>query len=119
MSMMLFWNPFSLGGDLGENPEVHLVLGAYQNENLGEDYFVEFEFDFLFPMRELMKQTVHKKAEDVSVKNRRRNCKINDFSMNKLQSIITAEIPEELEEKLYNGNEMMLIGTDSKGNRIA
>lgn len=53
MSMMLFWNRFSLDGDLGENPEVHLVLGAYQNENLGEDYFAEFEFDFLFPMRSL------------------------------------------------------------------
>ena len=38
--------------------------------------------------------------------------------MNKLQSIIKAEIPEELEEKLYNGNEMMLMGTDSKGNQV-
>ena len=44
--------------------------------------------------------------------------KLTDFSMNKLQSIIKAEIPEELEEKLYNGNEMMLMGTDSKGNQV-
>ena len=109
---------FSLDGDLGENPEVHLVLGAYQNENLGEDYFAEFEFDFSIPHEELMKQTVHKKLEDVSVKTEEGTVKLTDFSMNKLQSIIKAEIPEELEEKLYNGNEMMLMGTDSKGNQI-
>lgn len=109
---------FSLDGDLGENPEVHLVLGAYQNENLGEDYFAEFEFDFSIPHAELMKQTVHKKLEDVSVKTEEGTVKLTDFSMNKLQSIITAEIPEELEEKLYNGNEMMLMGTDSKGNQV-
>ena len=87
---------FSLDGDLGENPEVHLVLGAYQNENLGEDYFAEFEFDFSIPHAELMKQTVHKKLEDVSVKTEEGTVKLTDFSMNKLQSIITAEIPEEL-----------------------
>lgn len=109
---------FSLDGDLGENPEVHLVLGAYQNENLGEDYFAEFEFDFSIPHEELMKQTVHKKLEDVSVKTEEGTVKLTDFSMNKLQSIIKAEIPEELEEKLYNGNEMMLMGTDSKGNQV-
>ena len=109
---------FSLDEDLGENPEVHLVLGAYQNENLGEDYFAEFEFDFSIPHEELMKQTVHKKLEDVSVKTEEGTVKLTDFSMNKLQSIITAEIPEELEEKLYNGNEMMLMGTDSKGNQV-
>ena len=109
---------FSLDGDLGENPEVHLVLGAYQNENLGEDYFAEFEFDFSIPHEELMKQTVHKKLEDVSVKTEEGTVKLTDFSMNKLQSIIKAEIPKELEEKLYNGNEMMLMGTDSKGNQV-
>ena len=109
---------FSLDGDLGENPEVHLVFGAYQNENLGEDYFAEFEFDFSIPHAELMKQTVHKKLEDVSVKTEEGTVKLTDFSMNKLQSKITAEIPEELEEKLYNGNEMMLMGTDSKGNQV-
>ena len=109
---------FSLDVELGENPEVHLVLGAYQNENLGEDYFAEFEFDFSIPHAELMKQTVHKKLEDVSVKTEEGTVKLTDFSMNKLQSIITAEIPEELEEKLYNGNEMMLMGTDSKGNQV-
>ena len=65
-----------------------------------------------------MKQTVHKKLEDVSVKTEEGTVKLTDFSMNKLQSIIKAEIPEELEEKLYNGNEMMLMGTDSKGNQV-
>ena len=93
---------FSLDEDLGENPEVHLVLGAYQNENLGEDYFAEFEFDFSIPHAELMKQTVHKKLEDISIKTEEGTVKLTDFSMNKLQSIIAAEIPEELEEKLYN-----------------
>lgn len=109
---------FSLDEDLGENPEVHLVLGAYQNENLGEDYFAEFEFDFSIPHAELMKQTVHKKLEDISIKTEEGTVKLTDFSMNKLQSIIAAEIPEELEEKLYKGNEMMLMGTDSKGNQV-
>ena len=109
---------FSLDEDLGENPEIHLVLGAYQNENLGEDYFAEFEFDFSIPHAELMKQTVHKKLEGVSVKTEEGTVKLTDFSMNKLQSIITAEIPEGLEEKLYNGNEMMLMGTDNKGNQV-
>ena len=70
---------FSLDGDLGENPEVHLVLGAYQNENLGEDYFAEFEFDFSIPHEELMKQTVHKKLEDVSVKTEEGTVKLTDF----------------------------------------
>ena len=65
-----------------------------------------------------MKQTVHKKLEDVSIKTKEGTVKLTDFSMNKLQSIIKAEIPEELEEKLYNGNEMMLMGTDSKGNQV-
>ena len=109
---------FSLDGDLGENPEVHLVLGAYQNENLGEDYFAEFKFDFSIPHEELMKQTVHKKLEDVSVKTEEGTVKLTDFSMNKLQSIIKAEIPEELAEKLYNNYEMILVGTDSKGNQV-
>ena len=109
---------FSLDEDLGENPEVHLVLGAYQNENLGEDYFAEFEFDFSIPHAELMKQTVHKKLEDISIKTEEGTVKLTDFSMNKLQSIIAAEIPEELEEKLYKGNEMMLMGTDSKENQV-
>lgn len=38
--------------------------------------------------------------------------------MNKLQSTMTAEIPEELAEKLYNNYEMILVGTDSKGNQV-
>ena len=109
---------FSLDEDLGENPEVHLVLGAYQNENLGEDYFAEFEFDFSIPHAELMKQTVHKKLEDISIKTEEGTVKLTDFSMNKLQSTMTAEIPEELAEKLYNNYEMILVGTDSKGNQV-
>ena len=109
---------FSTDGDLGENPEVHLVLGAYRDENLGEDYFAEFEFDFSIPHEELMKQTVHKKLEDVSIETDEGTIKLTDFSMNKLQSTMTAEIPEELAEKLYNNYEMILVGTDSKGNQV-
>ena len=73
---------------------------------------------FSIPHAELMKQTVHKKLEDISIKTEEGTVKLTDFSMNKLQSIIAAEIPEELEEKLYKGNEMMLMGTDSKGNQV-
>ena len=54
MSMMLFWNlDFPLMVIWEKNPEVHLVLGAYQNENLGEDYFAEFEFEFFYSHAEL------------------------------------------------------------------
>lgn len=109
---------FTIDGDLGENPEVHLVLGAYRDENLSEDYLADFAFDFSISHGELMKQTVHKKLEDISIETDEGTIKLTDFSMNKLQSTITAEIPEELQEKLYNNYEMILHGTDSKGNQV-
>ena len=84
---------FSLDGDLGENPEVHLVLGAYQNENLGEDYFAEFEFDFSIPHEELMKQTVHKKLEDVSVKTEEGTVKLTDLDVYKRQVFVISIFP--------------------------
>ena len=59
-----------------------------------------------------------KKLEDVSIETDEGTIKLTDFSMNKLQSTMTAEIPEELAEKLYNNYEMILVGTDSKGNQV-
>ena len=47
---------------------------------------------FSIPHEELMKQTVHKKLEDVSIETDEGTIKLTDFSMNKLQSTMTAEI---------------------------
>ena len=66
---------FSLDGDLGENPEVHLVLGAYQNEILAKIISQSLSLIFPIPHEELMKQTVHKSWKMFSVKTRRRNRK--------------------------------------------
>ena len=120
MSMMLFWNPDFPLMVSWEKIQSTLILGAYQNENLGKIISQSLSFlIFSIPMQGAYgNRQFIKKLEDVSVKTEEGTVKLTDFSVNKLQSIITAEIPEELEEKLYNGNEMMLMGTDSKGNQV-
>lgn len=101
--------------DLGESPEVHLVIVAYNGgEVLEGEPIATVQFDFSISHGELMKQTVHKKLEDTSIKTDEGTVKLLDFSMNKLQSRILAEIPDELYEKY----ELKLEGTDSKGNQV-
>lgn len=101
--------------DLGESPEVHLVIVAYNGGELLEgDPIATVEFDFSIPHAELMKQTVHKKLENVSIETEEGTVKLLNFSMNKLQSRILAEIPDELYEKY----ELELHGVDSKGNLV-
>ena len=63
--------------DLGENPKVHLVIVADNEETLGGNPYASFTFDFTISHAELMKQTVHKKLEDVSIRYGKRNCEIN------------------------------------------
>ena len=101
--------------DLGESPEVHLVIVAYNGgEVLEGEPIATVQFDFSISHGELMKQTVHKKLEDTSIKTDEGAVKLLDFSMNKLQSRILAEVPDELYEKY----ELKLEGTDSKGNQV-
>ena len=101
--------------DLGESPEVHLVIVAYSGGELLEgDPIATVQFDFSIPHAELMKQTVHKKLENVSIETEEGTVKLLDFSMNKLQSRILAEIPDEL----YGKYELELRGVDSKGNLV-
>ena len=102
--------------DLGESPEVHLVIVAYNGgEVLEGEPIATVQFDFSISHGELMKQTVHKKLEDTSIDTDEGTVKLLDFSMNKLQSRILAEVPDKLCEKY----ELKLEGTDSKGNQVA
>ena len=105
---------FQNSADLGENPEVHLVLGAYTEETFDADPSATFEFDFSIPHADLMKQTVHKELDDISIETDEGTVKLTDISMNKLQSTILAEVPVELRQNY----ELSLQGTDSKGNQI-
>lgn len=100
--------------DLSENPEVHLVIGADNEETLGGDPYASFTFDFTISHAELMKQTIHRKLENVSIDTGNGVVKLTDFSVNKLQSTIQAEVPAEL----YQNYELELRGTDSKGNQV-
>ena len=100
--------------DLGENPKVHLVIVADNEETLGGNPYASFTFDFTISHAELMKQTVHKKLEDVSIDTGKGIVKLTDYSVNKFQSTLQAEIPAEL----YQNYELELRGTDSKGNQV-
>lgn len=100
--------------ELGESPKIHLVLCAYNEEDFGRNPVATFQFDFQVSHAELMKQTIHKKLENISIETREGTVKLTDFFMNKLQSSITAEIPDEL----YGKYDLELLGTDSKGNLL-
>lgn len=100
--------------DIGDDPEIHLVIEADNEESLGKEPLATFAFDFSISHTELMEQTVHKKLDDISIETEEGTVKLTDFSMNGLQSTILAEVPEEL----YRNYEVELRGTDSKGNMI-
>lgn len=105
---------FNYPVEIGESPKVHLVLGAYDGEELERNPFAIFQFDFSISHAELMKQTIHKELTDTAIETGEGTVKLTKISMNKLQSSITAEIPDEL----YGKYEMELLGTDSKGNPV-
>ena len=99
--------------DLGENPEIHLVLQAFDVDDW-EKTIAEFTFDFTMSREEILKQTTDKELENISVQTEEGPVILKNIFLNKLQSSISAEIPE----KLYRNYEVELRGKDSKGNKV-
>ncbi|BEI59301.1 hypothetical protein Blut17040_03300 [Blautia luti] len=99
--------------DLGENPEVHFVLNAYDYDDW-EKSVAEFTFDFNISREKILKQTTNKKLENISVQTEEGTVTLKDIFLNKLQSSISADVPE----KLFQKYDVELRGTDSKGNKV-
>lgn len=99
--------------DFGENPEIHLVLHVFDLDDWQKSV-AEFTFDFTVSREKLLKQTTHKEVENISVQTEEGPVVLKDIFLNKLQSSISAEVPE----KLYQNYEVELRGTDSKGNKV-
>lgn len=100
--------------ELGDNPEIHLVFDAYKTDDYFADNVASFTFDFSVSRAELRKQTIHKKLDNLSIETEKGTITLTDFSLNKLQSVISAEVPREL----YQNYDVLLKGTDSKGNLV-
>ena len=99
--------------DLGENPEVHLVLNAFDYDDW-EKSLAEFAFDFNISHEKILKQTTNKELENIFVETEEGTVTLKDIFLNKLQSSVSADVPENLFQKY----EVELRGTDSKGNRV-
>ena len=99
--------------DLGENPEVHLVLNACDYDEW-EKSVAEFTFDFNISREKILKQTTNKELENISVETAEGTVILKDIFLNRLQSSISADVPE----KLFQKYEVELRGTDSKGNKV-
>ena len=99
--------------DLGENPEIHLVLNAFDYDDW-EKSVAEFTFDFNISREKILKQTTNKELENISVQTEEGTVTLKDIFLNKLQSSISADVPE----KLFQKYEVELRGTDSKGNKV-
>ena len=99
--------------DLGENPEVHFVLNAFDYDDW-EKSVAEFTFDFNISREKILKQTTNKKLENISVQTEEGTVTLKDIFLNKLQSSISADVPE----KLFQKYDVELRGTDSKGNKV-
>ena len=104
---------FHVPADLGENPEIHLVLNAFDYDDW-EKSVAEFTFDFNISRGKILKQTINKELENISVETEEGMVTLKDISLNKLQSSISAHVPE----KLFQKYEVELRGTDSKGNKV-
>lgn len=104
---------FHAPADLGENPEIHLVLSAFDYDDW-EKSVAEFTFDFNISRGKILKQTINKELENISVETEEGMVILKDISLNKLQSSISADVPE----KLFQKYEVELRGTDSKGNKV-
>ena len=74
----------------------------------------EFTFDFNISREKILKQTTNKELENISVETEEGTVILKDIFLNRLQSSISAEVPE----KLYQNYEVELRGTDSKGNKV-
>lgn len=99
--------------DIGENPEVHLVLNAFDYDDW-EKSVAEFTFDFNISREKILKQTTDKELKDISVQTEEGTVTLKDIFLNKLQSSISADVPE----KLFQKYDVELRGTDSKGNKV-
>ena len=99
--------------DLGKNPKVHLVLNAFDYDDW-EKSLAEFTFDFNISREKILKQTTNKELENISVETEEGTVTLKDIFLNKLQSSISADVPENLFQKY----EVKLCGTDSKGNEV-
>ena len=99
--------------DLGENPEIHLVLNAFDYDDW-EKSLAEFTFDFNISREKILKQTTNKELENISVETEEGTVTLKDIFLNRLQSSISADVPE----KLFQKYEVELRGTDSKGNKV-
>ena len=104
---------FHVPTDLGENPEIHLVLNAFSYDDW-EKSLAEFTFDFSISREKILKQTTNKELESISVKTEEGTVILKDIFLNKLQSSISADVPE----KLFQKYDVELRGTDSKGNKV-
>ena len=98
--------------DLGENPEIHLVLNAFDYDDW-EKSVAEFTFDFNISREKILKQTTNKELENISVQTEEGTVTLKDIFLNKLQSSISADVPK----KLFQKYEVELRGKDSKGNK--
>ena len=99
--------------DIGENPEIHLVLNAFDYDDW-EKSVAEFTFDFNISREKILKQTTNKELENISVETEEGTVTLKDIFLNKLQSSISADVPE----KLFQKYDVELCGTDSKGNKV-
>lgn len=107
-------NRFRTPSELGENPSVHLVIQACRTDELDKEAVGRFSFDFTVSRAEMKKQTLHKTLADTSIITEAGTVIFKEFSLNPLQSAITAELPE----RLLGGYELQLRGNDSKGNKV-
>ena len=62
----------------------------------------------------ILKQTTNKELENISVETEEGTVILKDIFLNRLQSSISADVPE----KLFQKYEVELRGTDSKGNKV-
>lgn len=100
--------------DLGENPEIHFVLKAFDYDDWQMNALAEFTFDFNISREKILKQTTNKELENISVETEEGTVTLKDIFLNKLQSSISADVPE----KLFQKYEVELRGKDSKGNKV-
>ncbi len=75
--------------DLGENPEIHLVLNAFDYDDW-EKSVAEFTFDFNISREKILKQTTNKELENISVETEEGTVILKDIFLNRLQSSISS-----------------------------
>ena len=92
---------------------MHLVLNAFNYDDW-EKSEAEFTFDFNISREKILKQTTNKELENISVETEEGTVTLKDIFLNKLQSSISADVPE----KLFQKYDVELRGTDSKGNKV-